>query len=151
MGVETCQQRRHFRPGDMRGDAEREAPHDGRRESGDGAFMRRQEIACRVEEGGALRGQAHHPRRPLDELVAETVLEPLQLTLIAPCVVPSASAARVKLRRSAIGSGHLFFLASGFLADLFRAYDKHHAIVAITFVDGDPANHVAAGACSSST
>ena len=33
-------------------------------------------------------------------------------------------------------------LASGFLSDLLRAYDKCHATVRIEFIDGDPADHV---------
>lgn len=35
-------------------------------------------------------------------------------------------------------------LASGFLSDLLRTFDKSHARVRIEFVDGDPADHVAA-------
>lgn len=35
-------------------------------------------------------------------------------------------------------------LASGFLSDLLRAFDKAHARVRIEFIDGDPADHVAA-------
>lgn len=35
-------------------------------------------------------------------------------------------------------------LASGFLSDLFQAYDQNHAEVRIDFVEGDPADHVAA-------
>lgn len=35
-------------------------------------------------------------------------------------------------------------LASGFLADLFRAYDKGHARVRIEFFDGNPCDHVSA-------
>lgn len=35
-------------------------------------------------------------------------------------------------------------LASGFLSDLFQAYDQNHADVRIDFSDGDPAEHVAA-------
>ncbi len=33
-------------------------------------------------------------------------------------------------------------LASGFLSDLLRAYDKSHAKVRIEFIDGDPADHI---------
>ena len=35
-------------------------------------------------------------------------------------------------------------LASGFLSDLLQAYDQNHADVRIDFIDGDPAEHVAA-------
>jgi DNA-binding transcriptional LysR family regulator len=35
-------------------------------------------------------------------------------------------------------------LASGFLSDLLRAYDKDHARVRMEFIDGDPADHVSA-------
>lgn len=35
-------------------------------------------------------------------------------------------------------------LASGFLSDLFQAYDQNHGDVRIDFIDGDPAEHVAA-------
>ncbi|MGE0294252.1 MAG: LysR substrate-binding domain-containing protein [Hyphomonadaceae bacterium] len=35
-------------------------------------------------------------------------------------------------------------LASGFLADLVKAFDKRHAQVRIEFIDGDPADHVSA-------
>lgn len=35
-------------------------------------------------------------------------------------------------------------LASGFLSELLRAYDKGHAQVRIELIDGDPANHVSA-------
>jgi DNA-binding transcriptional LysR family regulator len=35
-------------------------------------------------------------------------------------------------------------LASGFLSDVLRAYDKDHAGVHIEFIDGNPADHVAA-------
>jgi len=35
-------------------------------------------------------------------------------------------------------------LASGFLSDLLRAYDKNHAGVRIEFIDGNPAEHVSA-------
>lgn len=35
-------------------------------------------------------------------------------------------------------------LASGFLSDVLRAYDKDHASVRIEFIDGNPADHVAA-------
>lgn len=35
-------------------------------------------------------------------------------------------------------------LASGFLSDLLRAYDKSHGRVRIEFIDGDPVDHVSA-------
>jgi DNA-binding transcriptional LysR family regulator len=35
-------------------------------------------------------------------------------------------------------------LASGFLADLVKAYDESHAQVRMEFIDGDPADHVSA-------
>lgn len=35
-------------------------------------------------------------------------------------------------------------LASGFLADLVRAYDRCHARVRMEFIDGDPADHISA-------
>ena len=35
-------------------------------------------------------------------------------------------------------------LVSGFLSELFRAYDQRHAEVHIDFIDGDPAEHIAA-------
>lgn len=77
MRIEPREQCRHFRPEDMRGDAETETATRiaQRRER---AVMRREEGAGFVEEHRALRGQAHEPRRPLDQPVAETLFQPLQ-------------------------------------------------------------------------
>jgi len=43
-----------------------------------------------------------------------------------------------------IGVGIFSSFASGFLSDLFQAYDQNHAEVRIDFVEGDPADHLAA-------
>ncbi len=49
-----------------------------------------------------------------------------------------------RVERGKVKVGIFSSFASGFLADLFRAYDQKHAKVRIDFIDGAPTEHVAA-------
>ncbi len=49
-----------------------------------------------------------------------------------------------RVERGRIKVGVFSSFASGFLADLFRAYDQKHRKVRIDFIDGAPAEHIAA-------
>ena len=80
---EPGQQRRHLRPHDMGGDAQPEAAALGRK-SRERPFMGRQKLPCRRQKGFPLCRQAHLPGRALDQLLAEPLLQPLQLHADCP-------------------------------------------------------------------
>jgi len=72
------QQRRQVGTGDMIAETDGQPPHR-RVACAQGAVMRREQIACPRQKGGAVLGQPHRARRAFDEFEAEPVLEPLQL------------------------------------------------------------------------
>ncbi len=77
-GFQACEQGRDLRPHHVASDAEPEAAAR-RRQSGDRPLMRAQKFPRRLDEDLPLRRQPHLARRPLDQTLADPLLQPPQL------------------------------------------------------------------------